>query len=76
MGTKFVPILCTLNVVTTLTLCPLQAFRDYKQELLLHKVDMDDNTISHVAAANGNTKLFKVHGHATACTILCVILME
>lgn len=37
-----------------------QTFRDYKQELLLHKVDPEDNTIGHVAAANGNPKLFRV----------------
>ena len=43
-----------------------QTFRDYKQELLLHKVDKEDNTISHIAAANGNSKLFKVP-HLNAC---------
>ena len=42
------------------TLTFLQTFRDYKQELLLHKVDPEDNTIGHVAARSGNPKLFKV----------------
>ena len=39
----------------------LQAFRDYQQELLLHKLDEKDTTIAHVAAKSGNIKLFKVH---------------
>jgi hypothetical protein len=50
----------SLEITVLVLIYKLQVLRDLDQTVMVGKFDDEDNTLGHIAALTGNSKLFKV----------------